>query len=72
MVLQIVHAHLRALGERVRLRHGEHEGLLVQLTGATAVRRHRQCQDAEVNLAVAHALEHRVGLIFVQHQLEPR
>ena len=53
-------------------RHGHREWLLVQLVGLEAVERHRECQDSDIDFSRMQFLEHHVGLILVQHELEPR
>ena len=46
--------------------------LLIQFPRLQTLLRDRQCEDAEVDLAVAQALEQRLGLMLVQHEPEMR
>ena len=58
--------------EAVVRRHRDHERFLVELVGIEAVERHRQCQDSDIDFSRMQFLEHHVGLILVQHELEAR
>ena len=48
------------------------ERFLVQRTGRQSLHLYRQRQDAEVDVAVMRPLEHRLGLVLVQHQFQAR
>lgn len=72
LATQIFHLHALAVGERMRGGHGEYEGLCVQWRSLEAVHRHGQREHTDVDLARAQALEQWFGLVFVQHEFEPR
>ena len=59
-------------GQRVLLRHRDHEGLVEQRALHQAVGRHRQREDAHVDVAGLQVIEHRTGLVFVQQQFDAR
>ena len=69
---QVVRPHGRLLRQRVVRRHGQHEGLVVERALGEVVHALEQREHAHVDLARAQLREHRVGLVFVEHQLQAR
>ncbi len=72
LALQILDSDGVARGESVVVRHRDSERLRIQLAGLQAFQRHRQRQDAQVDLSELELLEHGSRLVLVQAQVEAR
>jgi hypothetical protein len=71
LVGQVLHLDALPRGQLVagRQRHGER--LLVEFVRFQAVHLDRECQDSDIDFSRMQFLQHGIGLILVQHELEP-